>query len=44
MQQMNGVTLKTGEGMALLGLKMQETTDKRNALIDAVDGIIRKKP
>jgi hypothetical protein len=31
------------EGMISLELKMEETTGKLNALIDTVDGIIRKK-
>jgi hypothetical protein len=32
------------EGMISLELKLEETTGKLNALIDTVDGIIRKKP
>jgi hypothetical protein len=31
-----------GDGMITLELKMQETTEKLNALISTVDGIIRK--
>lgn len=33
---------KFSEGMVSLELKMEETTGKLNALIDTVDGIIRK--
>ena len=40
---MNGAMQKMAEGMTSLELKMEETTGKLNALIDTVDGIIRKK-
>ncbi|MGD1071349.1 MAG: hypothetical protein ABSB15_14505 [Bryobacteraceae bacterium] len=32
------------ENMVILEMKMQETTEKLNALIETVDGMIRKKP
>jgi hypothetical protein len=41
---MNGTMQKLVESMATLELRMEETTAKLNALIDTVDGIIRKKP
>jgi hypothetical protein len=37
-------THKLVESMSTLELKMEETTAKLNALIDTVDGMIRKKP
>src|SRR5579862_5499158 len=40
---MNGAMQKMAEGMTSLALKMEKTTGKLNALIDTVDGIIRKK-
>jgi hypothetical protein len=40
---MNGAMQKMADGMISLELKMAETTDKLNALIDTVDGIIRKE-
>jgi hypothetical protein len=39
---MNGAMQKMAEGMTSLELKMEETTGKLNALIDTVDGIIRR--
>ena len=39
---MNGAMQKMAEGMTSLEAKMEETTGKLNALIDTVDGIIRK--
>lgn len=39
---MNGAMQKMAEGMTSLELKMEETTGKLNALIDTVDGIVRK--
>ena len=41
---MNGAMQKLVESMSTLELKMEETTAKLNALIDTVDGMIRKKP
>jgi hypothetical protein len=39
---MNSALEKMANGMITLELKMQETTEKLNALISTVDGIIRK--
>lgn len=39
---MNGAMQKMADGMTSLELKMEETTEKLNALIKTVDGIIRK--
>jgi hypothetical protein len=41
---MNGAMQKMAEAMTSLESKMEETTGKLNALIDTVDGIIRKPP
>jgi hypothetical protein len=41
---MNGAMQKMAEGMVSLESKMEETTGKLNALIDTVDGVIRKRP
>ncbi len=41
---MNGALQKMADGMVLLEVKMQETTEKLNALIASVDGIIRQGP
>lgn len=43
MAKMNVAVEKMADGMASLELKMEETTGKLNALIDTVDGIVRKK-
>jgi hypothetical protein len=40
---MNGAMQKMADGMTSLESKMEETTGKLNALIDTVDGMIRKK-
>jgi hypothetical protein len=44
MQKLVETTHKLVESMSTLELKMEETTAKLNALIDTVDGMIRKKP
>jgi len=41
---MNGAMQKMAETMTSLELKMEETTGKLNALIDTVDGNIRRRP
>jgi len=41
---MNGAMQKMADGMVSLELKMEETTDKLNALIATVDGLIGKRP
>jgi hypothetical protein len=43
MQKMLGAVERMADGMKSLELKMEETTGKLNALIDTVDGIIRKR-
>jgi len=43
MQKMLGAVERMADGMKSLELKMEETTGKLNALIDTVDGVIRKK-
>jgi hypothetical protein len=42
LEKTNIAVEKMGDGMITLELKMQETTEKLNALISTVDGIIRK--
>jgi len=42
MQKMNGAMQRMAEGMVSLESKMEETMGKLNALIDTVDGIIRR--
>jgi hypothetical protein len=41
---MNGAMQDMWKGMRSLELKMEETTGKLNALIETVDGIIRRPP
>ena len=41
---MNGAMQKMAEAMTSLESKMKETTGKLNALIETVDGIIRRSP
>jgi methyl-accepting chemotaxis protein len=43
-QRVVETTQRVVEAMSTLELKMEETTAKLNALIDTVDGMIRKKP
>jgi hypothetical protein len=44
MQKMLDSVQKMADGMTSLELKMEETTGKLNALIETVDGIIRRPP
>jgi hypothetical protein len=44
MQKMLDSIQKMADGMTTLELKMEETTAKLNALIETVDGIIRRPP
>jgi X-X-X-Leu-X-X-Gly heptad repeat protein len=44
MTKMTDSLQKMADGMTKLEVKMEETTGKLNALIDTVDGIIRRVP
>ena len=44
MQKMHEAMQKAADGMTSLELKMEETTGKLNALMETVDGIIRRPP
>lgn len=41
---MNGAMQKMADGMTSLEIKMEEATEKLNALIVTVDGILHKRP
>jgi hypothetical protein len=43
MTKMAGSIQKMADGMTSLEVKMEETTGKLNALIDTVDGIVRRE-